>query len=370
MESRSRVLLVCSLAGLLLLTAVTGGAGLMIFERIRAGEASLRGRFLERSRALEQVRSGIFLSGTLARDYVADPDGPDGAALLGRLKLLQEVSTRSLESYSVSGSNRNGGLADLRGEVTAYWKVLNLMVEMAQRRRTPGLDAYFRRQLGQRRGAMLLISGKVGVAVESEVRDRETELGRMYGQFRWTMASEIALVVALGSIISITTTRRVVNLEAETRALSAQLVNAQESERRNIARELHDGVGQALTALLLDVGAAATTTAAGPLRSRLDAIAGSGERIVEEVRRIALSLRPSMLDDLGLVPALEWQAREVGRRSGLNIEVIADDSAGPLPESHCTCIYRVAQEALQNCVRHADASQVRVTLRRRTRRLR
>jgi len=163
----------------------------MIFERIRSGEASLRERFLERSRALEQVRSGILLSGALARDYVADPDGPDRATLLDRLRGLQAVSTQSLERYAASGSDRNGGLADLRGEVTAYWKVLNLMVEMAQRRRTPGLDAYFRRQLGQRREAMLLISGKVGVAVESEVRDRETELGRMYGQSggRWQARS-------------------------------------------------------------------------------------------------------------------------------------------------------------------------------------
>jgi signal transduction histidine kinase len=71
-----------------------------------------------------------------------------------------------------------------------------------------------------------------------------------------------------------------------------------------------------------------------------------------------------MLDDLGLVPALEWQAREVGRRSGLDVQVQAEDSAGELPEAHLTCIYRVAQEALQNCVRHAAAHHVRIALQR------
>src|SRR5437016_6525113 len=252
MESRSRVLLVCSLGGLLLLLAATGATGLMIFERIRAGEAALRGQFLARSRALEEVRSGIFLSGTLARDYVADPDATGGAALLDRLQRLQDVSAQSLQRYAASADG-SAGVNNLRGEVTAYWKVLDLMVEMAHRRRTPALDAYFRAQLGQRRETMLLIAGKVGDAVETEMRNREGDLGRMYGQFRWTMAGEIALVVALGSIISITTTRRVVKLEAETRALSAQLVGAQETERRTIARELHDEVGQALTALPLDV---------------------------------------------------------------------------------------------------------------------
>ena len=84
--------------------------------------------------------------------------------------------------------------------------------------------------------------------------------------------------------------------------------------------------------------------------------------MVEEVRRIALSLRPSMLDDPGLVSALEWLGREVGHRTGLDIEIQAEDSAGELPDLHRTCIYRVAQEAVQNCARHAAAGHVRVAL--------
>ena len=71
-----------------------------------------------------------------------------------------------------------------------------------------------------------------------------------------------------------------------------------------------------------------------------------------------------MLDDLGLVAALEWQAREVGHRTGLDVQVLAEDAAGDLPEAHRTCIYRVAQEALQNCARHAAAKHVRIGLER------
>jgi signal transduction histidine kinase len=142
--------------------------------------------------------------------------------------------------------------------------------------------------------------------------------------------------------------RRTVRLEAQARALSAQLLQAQEDERRAIARELHDEVGQALSGVLLE----APTPA---LRSRL-------EDAVDSVRRIALSLRPSMLDDLGLVAALEWQAREVGERSGLAIEVCAEESAGELPDAHRTCIFRIAQEALRNCARHSGATRVRVAL--------
>jgi signal transduction histidine kinase len=139
-----------------------------------------------------------------------------------------------------------------------------------------------------------------------------------------------------------------VRLESQARGLSAQLLQAQEEERRAIARELHDDVGQALAGVLLE--------AATPgLRQRLEDAADS-------VRRIALSLRPSMLDDLGLVAALEWQAREVGNRTGLAIEVCADEAAGELPEAHRICIFRVAQEALRNCARHSKATHVKIAL--------
>jgi signal transduction histidine kinase len=163
-------------------------------------------------------------------------------------------------------------------------------------------------------------------------------------------------------VLSAGTIRRLVRLEGETRALSAQLVRAQEQERRAIARELHDEIGQALSGLLLDVGNTASMTDSTEVRLRLDSIARLAEQIVEEVRRIALSLRPSMLDDLGLVSALEWQAREVGHRTGINVQILAEESAGELPEAHRTCIYRVVQEALQNCARHAGARRVQVGL--------
>ena len=77
---------------------------------------------------------------------------------------------------------------------------------------------------------------------------------------------------------------------------------------------------------------------------------------------MALFLRPSMLDDLGLVAALKWQAREVARRSGLNVKMVSDEIVEDLPDSHRTCLYRVVQEALNNCAKHAQATQVRVVV--------
>src|SRR6516164_2111517 len=109
MESRTRLLLTCSLGGLLALTAGTGVAALTIFHRIRTGEADLRQRFFERSARLEQIRRDIYLSGTLARDYFAEPDGADAAALLDRLGNTERDSKAALGQYD----------AELRGEVIA-----------------------------------------------------------------------------------------------------------------------------------------------------------------------------------------------------------------------------------------------------------
>jgi signal transduction histidine kinase len=97
------------------------------------------------------------------------------------------------------------------------------------------------------------------------------------------------------------------------------------------------------------------------VRAHLDSIRGVAENGMNEIRNMALLLRPSMLDDFGLLPALEWQAREIGKRTGLRIQV-ASELSGELPEEHKTCVYRVVQEALNNCARHAQASAVEVSV--------
>jgi signal transduction histidine kinase len=87
------------------------------------------------------------------------------------------------------------------------------------------------------------------------------------------------------------------------------------------------------------------------------------EQSLRVIRNMALLLRPSMLDDLGLAPALEWQAREMSRRAGLEVKVDAADCPDDLPEAVRTCVYRVVQEALSNCFRHASASRAEILLR-------
>jgi signal transduction histidine kinase len=359
MESRSKPLLVYSFGGLLLLTALAGLAGLVILERVRAGEAELRMHHQNRSTRLHQVRTGILLSGTLARDYFANPHGEDASGLRTQLR---EVETRTRAALEEDADRGETTALPLRAEVGAYWKVLELMGDMARKQPARGVDLYFQNQLAQRRATMLRIADDVEAALARELRSGEEQAAALYWRLRTAMAIILVLLAATGGLLSWAMLRRLVKLESDARGLSMRLVRAQEEERRAIARELHDEVGQWLSALRLDAGHALAGGGHSP--AKLESIANLAERSIEALRRIALSLRPSMLDDLGLVPALEWQARETASRSAMHIEVTANEEEDGLPETHRTCIFRVAQEALRNCARHSEAKRVEVALER------
>jgi signal transduction histidine kinase len=144
--------------------------------------------------------------------------------------------------------------------------------------------------------------------------------------------------------------------------LSTLLLRAQENERRALARELHDEIGQSLSAILMETESAECADRRADLSGHLDSIKGLAEKTVNQVRDLALLLRPSMLDDLGLAPALNWHARETSKRTGLNVVVSADDTIDDLPDEHRTCIYRLVQEAVNNAIRHANARTVDVSV--------
>jgi len=141
-------------------------------------------------------------------------------------------------------------------------------------------------------------------------------------------------------------------------------VDVQEAERLSISRELHDEVGQTLGALLVDLGQLANLVPAGDtlVKDQITRIKSAAESAVRSIRDMALLLRPPMLDDLGLVPALEWQAREVSRQSEMEVEVHADEMPSGLPDQMKTGIYRLVQEALQNAARHAHAKNAKVSV--------
>ena len=146
--------------------------------------------------------------------------------------------------------------------------------------------------------------------------------------------------------------------------LSRRLVETQESERRHLARELHDEIGQALTVAQLNLQALVQSPGTKTLVPRLKESLAVIDRVLEQVHDISLNLRPSILDDLGLGPALRWFTKRQAALVGLKARFHADPlekRLGPVIETEC---FRVAQGALTNVVRHAQAKTLTVELRR------
>jgi PAS domain S-box-containing protein len=152
--------------------------------------------------------------------------------------------------------------------------------------------------------------------------------------------------------------------ESQLRALSAKLQSAREEEATRIAREIHDELGQALTAVRLELTALLRHLPAdeGPTGERSRSIVKLLDEAIHSIRRIATELRPGILDDLGLVAAVEWVAEEFEARTGTTVQVSLPDIDIAMDRACLTALFRILQETLTNIARHANATHVRVRL--------
>ena len=219
-------------------------------------------------------------------------------------------------------------------------------------------------------------SGKVKVIKEEQMTDKSGKLHYLFTTKIPFVFADTTLPSVLGVSTDITEQKMVESQLREsyerTRDLTARLEAAEESERKRIARELHDEFGQMLTGLKFDTAwlyrHLAKEKSVASTQSYLDKLKAMSSRLdqtIQSVRRIATSLRPSILDDLGLIPALEWQAQEFQGRTGVQCEVTtAPELVNTVLEAErATALFRIAQELFTNVMRHAGASKVKLNLR-------
>jgi two-component system sensor histidine kinase UhpB len=148
------------------------------------------------------------------------------------------------------------------------------------------------------------------------------------------------------------------------RALSERAITAQEEERKNIARSLHDDTGQALSMLIINLERLENRLPAeeGELRSKLEASRKLASDILAELRKIVSGLRPTMLDDLGLIPAIRWYSRSVLEANGVQVRMTLPEETFELPSHLATTLFRIAQEGINNIMRHASAKTTDICL--------
>ena len=376
-----RLILLVGFGGLLLLMSFAGVDSVQTLGQIQKSSNSIREDFLARARLLEQIRSDFHLSGTYVRDYLLEPDNQKAEGYrLGLLQTRSDMDSELARYRSLVSTPELGPFHSLTQELADYWKVLDPVLHWNATERRNGGYAFLRDEVSPRRTAMLHIADQITGINESQLNAGREKVVETFSRFRQRLVITIGLTVGVGLLLAAFSMGKILNLEAESAAryqeiataraelkqLSARLVEAQEDERRSISRELHDAVGQTLTGIrveLANLSRKIRNQQMDGLDTQVDEIKEMLDDSVGVVRNMALLLRPSMLDDLGLVPALQWQAREVSKRTGVRVKVAAEAVSEDLPEEHKTCIYRVVQEALHNCAQHSEARMVRVTVR-------
>lgn len=146
------------------------------------------------------------------------------------------------------------------------------------------------------------------------------------------------------------------------RTRASQILHAQEQERKRIARELHDETSQVLTSLLISLAMLEESVTTEDGRARVAETRALAHQTLRAVRNMSIDLRPSALDDLGLLPALRWYVKEYQQKCGIEVEFSASGLKERLPAETETAVYRIIQESLTNTAKHAHAHKVRVSL--------
>jgi signal transduction histidine kinase len=333
---------------------------------------------------LSGLRADIYLSGIYVRNQLLSAQSEwsdDQRNSLREVRVSMEDRLRRISA--LVSHDQAAKIEELRREIDDYWKVLDPVA--ADPRRATANGRTVREHLRTRRDSALTIAEQIREINQTIYAERQEQIAAAQTRltkYIWTMT---VVAVCLGVIVMIASgymvvvlqrrsernRERVKNTETELRRLSCDLFQTQEQERRHLSRELHDEVGQTLTALGMELGNIERLyPAATPeFAHHVDEAKRLTQDTIKTVRRMAMGLRPAMLDDSGLAPALRYLAREFSRRHGIPAVVEIRGNLGSLPDAYRTCVYRVVQEALTNCARHARASNVRITLEEETTRV-
>jgi len=386
------------LGGLLLLVVVSVLAASNRAQAIYSQLDQLNSHHRDVENKLRRLRSDVHLSGIFMRDYLLDAERARASEYRERLAEFRRnnvTTVAELRELMREPAGHDAGIAGLDAKLDEYWQAFDPLFDWSPSEKILLSAGFLRREVLPRREAVLAIASEIEELNNANHAVQRAEVTRQYAEFRGELHKLLWGTLLLGLVVAVTAVirlrvlerrsedERTVAEEAERqmRELSQQLVATQEEERKKLSRELHDHVGQMLTALRMELGRIdRLRSSTDRLRLAQDGqseISSADSRVsgavaecrqlvdnmVRTVRDLALGLRPSMLDDFGLQPALEWHVRDFERRCGVPVELEMEGDFSRLSEQHQICVYRAIQEALTNCIRHAGADrlEVRVT---------
>jgi signal transduction histidine kinase len=313
------------------------------------------------------------------REFLLDNSPEAGRTYLARLSSNWEQSQGNIiRLRHILPPGETGVLLKLERELDAYQaSILSIFGWTPQQRAERG--AYFlREEQRPRRQSILAVAEELADLNASLYEQQQRRTTESESRFREDLIRSVLFALLAGVVVSTAGILRIRWLERraheqhqhaeqtgeEMRNLSVRLRHAQEEERRTISRELHDEVGQKLTAMRMELGALERLRTAGhsEFSVALTQVKELAEHSLRMIRDIATGLRPSVLDDLGLGAALQKQAREFSKRTGIPVSVTIEGGFAGLADRQRTYVYRIVQEALTNCAKHARAHQISVRL--------
>jgi signal transduction histidine kinase len=379
MRNRTWPVFLVGLGSLLALLFLPGTAALRktqdVYDNIRSVQESD-----QRSQSrLQELERRIYMNSILVRELLLDSSPVQNGRYA---KDFQEnriaVERQIAELNANSPTAEKGALHRLETELQLYWRSVEPVFLWTPEERRQRATYFLREQQRPRRQAILGIADEIDALTGAAYRQQYQQVNLSQMSFRQEMERTVGVAFVIGILIAIGCIVRIAMLEMRTekqraktklaeeqlRHLTTQLMHAQEEERKTISRELHDEVGQMLTGLRMELGSLEPLRdSPGPFTDHLNEAKSIAEQSLRAVRDLAVGLRPSVLD-LGLLPALQWQSRHFSKRSGIPVTVQAEGEFDDLSEGHKTCVYRIVQETLTNCARHAAARRADVSLRK------
>jgi signal transduction histidine kinase len=363
---------VFGLGFLLIILGLSGVASIQETRRIHQQILAVEDTYRHIENLVESIRSNTSRLAVLRRDRLLKQDS-DRGTYSAQLMSLRARTERSLaELKSLRPQRSTAPVERLEAAVGAYLNAVALEFrEMPSESKRDFMDDGF----GSETMPIFSITEELGKLNEENFESRRRDLSQSVVNLQNDIWETILTALVLGAIIAGASVFRISSLEKESaahrtaselaeerlRLLSQQLVSSQEQERKALSRELHDEIGQLLTALRMELGnmERARPAASDPHLEQAKKLA---ESTLRTTRDIAMGLRPAMLDVLGLGPALEWQVREFSRRYGTPVKLEVDGDLRDVPDPHRTYLYRIVQEGLTNCARHAQAKNIHVKL--------
>jgi len=371
-------------AGFAVLLAVWAFAG---YELIRSlGDVEQRvtaehEAFARAADAVSVIRRSVLEASINVRDALIDADAAARESYRDELRVLRETSERRVRAYvpQVQSVAERDEWTKLQSKLGEFWTSLEFVFADDLPTNTTRAATMLRQNVRPIRKDVLTLLDNLKGLQQAAQRQHDQDVARLYrdarAQFVWIVAGALLLGLAVAWFATwhVAGLEREINRQrlAETRnrldleRLSARLVDAQEQERRSLARELHDEVGQALTAIKMAVGVALRTPGMRPrAQVALEEARGVAETTLQGVRDLSQLLHPSMLDDFGLPETLAAYLRNFSRRTGIRAHFSHEGGDERLTPDVEVCVYRIVQEALTNVARHSGALSCTISLKR------